>query len=75
MQYTIVVIEVSMLEGYENFSYALGDITHIQDTEYFGWVFKDGRKTPYREKVVVTETVTNFESPEKDSIKVQNHRT
>jgi hypothetical protein len=58
------------LEGYENFAYALGDITYIQDVEFFGWDFQNGIKTPHREKIVVTEIVTNFDSPEKDTIKV-----
>jgi phage antirepressor YoqD-like protein len=70
VQYTINVIEVSTQEGYEHFAYSLGDITHIQDTEFFGWTIKNGRKTPYKEKIVVTETTTNFDSPEKDTIKV-----
>ena len=31
--------------------------------------------TPYKEKVLVTEITSNFDSPEKDSFKVQNYKT
>lgn len=75
INYKINVIEISQIEGYENYVFQVGDITHIQDPEFFGWIFKDGVKTPYREKIVVTETVTNFEEPEKDTITVQNYRS
>ncbi len=75
VEYTVNVLDINRLEGYENYVYDLGDITYIQDTEYFGWTYKDGIKTPYKEKIVVTETVIDFDSPEKDTIKVQNYRT
>lgn len=75
VQYNINILEISALEGYEDFAYALGDITHIQDTEFFGWHLVNGQKTPYREKIVVTETTTNFDNPDKDAIKMQNYRT
>lgn len=79
VSYTINVTDLSLQEEYENYAYGLGDITHIQDPEFFGYVYieKNGEqiRTPYREKIVVTETVTNFNSPEKDVIKVQNFRS
>lgn len=75
VEYVIKVIEISQIQGYENYVFELGDITHIQDTEFFGWNFKNNFKTPYREKIVVTEQTINFDSPEKDTIKVQNYRT
>lgn len=75
VSYTINIIELSQIEGYENYSFELGDITHIQDTEFFGWLQKENMKTPYREKIVVTEEIINFDNPEKNTIKVQNYRT
>lgn len=77
--YTISVIDLSPLEGFENYTFQLGDIAHAQDPEFFGYVhsFVNGKqiKTPYREKVIVTEIDTEFDDPTKDTIKVQNFRS
>ena len=32
-------------------------------------------KTPYKEKILISEIVSNFDSPEKDSFKIQNYKT
>jgi len=42
----------------------LGDKTYIEDTEFFGWTWNNGIKTPYHEEIIVTETVIVFDSPE-----------
>ena len=34
--YNISVLELSRLEGFENYTFALGDKTTIEDTEFFG---------------------------------------
>ena len=73
--YNISVLELSQLEEYKNYTYALGDKTTIEDTEFFGWVQKDGLKTPYREEIIVTELTYVFDSPEQNQIKVQNFKT
>ena len=73
--YTINVLELSQLEGYENYSFNLGDKTFIEDTEFFGWVWKDGVQTPYHEEIVVSELTIEFDSPEKNTAKVQNFKT
>ena len=75
VSYTIKVISVNSIEDYEQYDYQLGDITHIQDTDFFGWTYKNGLKVPYREKIVVTEIETNFDDATKDTFKVQNYRT
>jgi hypothetical protein len=62
--YEISVLELSQLEGYENYTYDLGDKTTIQDTEFFGWVWRDGIQTPYEEEIVVTELTVVLDSPE-----------
>lgn len=73
--YNISVLELSQLEGYENYIFALGDKTTIEDTEFFGWVWKDGVQTPYQEEIVVTELTIMLDSPELNQIKVQNYKT
>ena len=76
VSYSINVLELSQLEGYENYNFDLGDKTYIEDTEFFGWTWsKDGVKTPYHEEIVVTETVIVFDSPEQNTVKVQNYKT
>lgn len=74
--YTINVLELSQLEGYENYRFALGDKTYIEDTEFFGWVWsKNGVKTPYHEEIVISEFTVELDSPEKNTFKVQNFKT
>ncbi|MBQ4060599.1 MAG: hypothetical protein IJD46_01105 [Bacilli bacterium] len=51
----------------------MGDISFIEDVEFFGYLpqFENTtNKTPYREKVLVSEVTSNFDSPENDSFKV-----
>lgn len=73
--YTIQVLELSQIEGYENYRFALGDKTHIEDTEFFGWVWKNGIKTPYKEEIIVSEITVELDAPEKNTFKVQNFKT
>ena len=68
------MIELSQVEGYEGYKFDLGDITYIQDTEYFGWTENNGIKTPYKEEIVITEMHTYFNSPEKNTIVAKNYR-
>ena len=73
--YNIGVLELSQVEGYENFAFTLGDKTTIEDTEFFGWTWIDGIQTPYKEEIVVTELTIMLDSPESNQIKVQNYKT
>ena len=75
VSYNISVIRVSALEEFKHKIFHLGDIAYIQDTEFFGYADVRGVKTPYREKVLISEITSNFEEPEKDSFKVQNYKT
>ena len=73
--YDISVIRISSIEGFENKIFHLGDIAFIQDTEFFGYTYINGIKTPYKEKVLISEVVSHFDEPEKDTFKVQNYKT
>ena len=75
VSYNISVFRISAIEDFEGRVFKLGDITFIQDTEFFGYVFINGVKTPYKEKVLVSEVTSYFDSPEKDTFKVQNYKT
>lgn len=75
ISYNISVLRLSALEEFKNKVFNLGDISFIQDIEFFGYTNINGVKTPYKEKVLVSEITSNFDSPEKDSFKVQNYKT
>lgn len=75
VSYTIDVIELSQLEGYENYNFSVGDKTYIEDVEFFGYKTIDYVKTPYQEEVIVSEASYNLDSPESNQIKIQNYKT
>lgn len=79
VSYTINVIDVSRIGGYENIKFAVGDKSYIQDTEFFGWkIVKDennaDRKTPYKEEVVCSEVTRVLDDGSQNTIKVQNYK-
>ena len=69
--YTIDVVAVDALPGYELYSFGLGDTTYVEDGEFFGY---NTDKTPKRTEVVITETIEQLEEPDKNKIKVQNFK-
>ena len=76
ISYDISVLELSQLEDYKSYVFNLGDLTYIEDTEFFGWVWGDnGTRSPYKEEIIVTETVIMLDQPEQNQIKVQNYKT
>ncbi len=75
ISYNISVLRLSALEEFKNKILKLGDISFIQDTEFFGYTEINGTKTPYKEEVLVSEITSNFDSPENDSFQVQNYKT
>ena len=75
VNYNISVARLSSLEEFQDKIFNLGDIAFIQDPEFFGYVWIDGVKTPVREKVLISEVTSNFDSPEQDSFRVQNYKT
>lgn len=75
ISYTINVLDLSPLEGYEVYSYQIGDKTYIEDTEFFGWKIIDYRKVPAKEEVIVSEYVMYFDNPEQNVITIQNYKT
>lgn len=66
VSYTINVLALSALPGYELFKFKLGDITYVEDVDFFG----DEGKI----EVVLTEMQDYLDSPEKNQIKVQNFK-
>ena len=75
VSYTINVVEISELEGFEWYLFDAGDKTYIEDTEFFGWTKKNGILTPAREEVIVSEVEWHLDEPDKNVITVQNYKT
>lgn len=75
VQYTINVLELSQLDGYENYNFTIGDRTYIEDVDFFGYTIKAGIRTPYQEEIVVSELNLLLDSPEKNTVTVQNYKT
>ena len=73
ISYEINVLRLSDLSEYSSKVFQLGDISFVQDVKYFGYL--DDRITPYKEKVILTEITSYFDTPDKDVIKVQNYKT
>lgn len=64
--YTINVLELSALPGYELFKFGLGDRTYAEDPDFFG---DEGRA-----KVIISENSENLDDPTKNTIKVQTFK-
>lgn len=73
VQYEIDVMRLSDLEDFKSKVFRLGDISFVQDVKYFGYM-PDGI-TPYKEKVLLSEITSFFDTPDKDILKVQNYKT
>ena len=70
--YSINVLEISQVEGFEPYHFSIGDKTYIEDTDFFGW---DDYGRPYKEEIVVSEVTYELDEPSKNTIKVQNYKT
>ena len=64
--YSINVVSIASLPGYEHFTFNLGDKTFAEDPEFFG---EEGKV-----EVVVTELVDMLDDPSKSTVKVQNFK-
>lgn len=76
ISYNISVIRLNALDEYKGKKFNVGDISFIEDKEFFGYIKgKDAWKTPYHEKVLISESTSWFDSPEKDIFTIQNYKT
>ena len=66
IQYTINVLELSQLPGYEHFTFKLGDKTNAIDPVFFDM------EGPV--EVVISEKKDNLDDPSKNSVRVQNYK-
>ena len=75
LTYTINVVEISELEGFEWYKFDVGDKTFVEDTEFFGWTKVNGVLTPIQEEVIVAEVEWHLDEADKNTITVQNYKT
>lgn len=73
LQYEINVMRLTSLEDFSSKTFDTGDICYVQDKEFFG--YNDDGITPYKLQIIISEITSYFDSPEKDTIKVQNYKT
>lgn len=72
VSYTINVLELSQIEGFEPYKFKIADKTYIEDTEFFGY---DSKGRPYKEDIVISQVKQNFDDPSQNTITVQNYKT
>nr|DAF00311.1 MAG TPA: minor structural protein [Herelleviridae sp.] len=76
ISYNISVIRLNALDEYKGKKFNVGDISFIEDKEFFGYIKgEDAWKTPYHEKVLISESTSWLDSPEKDIFTIQNYKT
>ena len=78
VSYTINVLSVEDVDGYEAYKFNVGDRTYIEDVEFFGYVTKEFNgisvKTPYRMEVIVSECNQNLDDASKTTITIKNYK-
>jgi len=73
--YTINVVEISQLEGFDGYLFDAGDKSYVEDVEFFGWADVHGIRTPAREEVIVSAVEWHLDAPDQNIITVQNYKT
>lgn len=71
VSYSYKVVDISLLQGYEDYECELADTTYVEDIDFFGINKKTGLLN--REKVTLTAIDYNLDSPKEDSITTQNY--
>lgn len=78
VSYTINVLSIEDVDGYEAYKFNVGDRTYIEDVEFFGYVIKEfngmSKKTPYRMEVIVSERNQNLDDASKTTITIKNYK-
>ena len=72
ISYSINVLELSQIEGFEAYKFKIADKTYIEDTEFFGY---DSKGRPYKEEIVVSQVTRHLDDNSQNTITVQNYKT
>lgn len=71
ISYSLSVIDLESLEDFKAYKFIPGDISFVQDTDFFGW--EDDNITPHTLKVWISEKKINLDDPTNTTITVQNY--
>ena len=71
ISYTIDIVSLGALPGYEYYDYEIGDQTFVEDAEFFG---HDADGSPKRIDAIITELNEELDKPENTKIKIQNFK-
>ena len=71
--YSINVIDIYLIPGYEDYEFNIADTTYVEDEGMFGRNPKTG--LPNRLKVIISGIIEDLDVPTNDSIQVQNYTT
>ena len=80
VSYSIGVLDISKVTGYEGYAFKIGQRTYVEDPEFFGYVYKTVNgmggniKTPFRQEVVIAEYSRNFDDASKSTITIKNYK-
>lgn len=82
ISYQIETIDLSEHIDYKNYILSIGERTYIEDTEFFGWTYKEIKtdeftdivKTPYKMPVIVSERNFCLDNPDKTTLVIQNYK-
>lgn len=72
--YTLSVTDLSVLDKYAFADFSVGDITYVQDYEFFD-DDPDENDKYYEEKTLVSVITCNLDNPSKNTISLQNYST
>lgn len=72
VSYNISGVDISELRGYEQYTFDLGQVTTIEDVNFFGY---DDKGFPRKEEVVISEITYHLDAPEQNELVIQNYRT
>lgn len=74
INYKIDVIRLTGIDEYSSKVLHLGDICYVEDVQFFG--YSDfATRTPYKERLIVSQITSCLDQPANDSITVQNYRS
>jgi len=71
VSYSLSVVDIGALEEFKAYQFQPGDITFVEDTEFFGW--EDDDITPTHLKVYISEIKENLDDPTASTITIQNY--
>ena len=71
--YTINVVDIYLIPGYEDYEFNIADTTYVEDEGMFGRNPKTG--LPNRLKVIISGITEDLDVPTNDNIQVQNYTT